>query len=174
MKLRLTLDVDYAPHGVSEKTLRNMLEWGVQHAVGEGMLTGSTAAEVDLWKTNVERLDKKARITSTKPPTIRAECHSDDHNIEISFDAKDWFDKAEGDAILKLADCEWGGDYDADAVAEHFEDSTTKRLFEYLHLIHADPSKKDACGFECHVDRDDALRWLKKNRPKIYAVVKDK
>ncbi len=171
MKLRLTLDVDYDAHGVPERDLRKLLEWGVQHAVGEGMLTGSTEAEVNVWKTTVERLDQKVRATTAKPPTIRAECHSDDHNIEISFDAVKWFEDAEGDAILELADCEWGGDYAADAVAEHFEDSTTKRMYDYLHIVNQNETK---CGSECHVDKDDALRWLKKNRPKIYAAVKDK
>lgn len=142
MKLRLTLDVDYSPHGVQESTLRNMLEWGVQHAVGEGMLTGSTEAEVDLWKTKVVRVDKKVRTSTAKTPTIRAECHSDDHNIEISFDAVKWFKKVTDADIISLAQCSWGGDYPADNVAEHFEKSTTKRLFDYLHAIHGDPSKK--------------------------------
>jgi hypothetical protein len=99
---------------------------------------------------------------------IRAEAHSDDHNVEIEVDATAWFQQATDAEILELADCEWGGDYPADGVAEFCSDGDTKRLFDYLAIIQGDRSKKDCGGFECHVNDADALAWLKENRSYLF------
>ncbi len=102
-------------------------------------------------------------------PVIRAEAHSDDHNVEIEFDALRWFKHASDDEILELAECGWGGDYPADGVAEFFDGKKngTGRLFRYLEDIAEDWSKKDLRGFECHVNEEDAIKWLRKNRPAV-------
>jgi len=107
---------------------------------------------------------------SNKHFKIKAECHSDDRNVEVEFDAEPWFEQVSKDGVLKLASCGWGGDYPADEVATFMSDSVTRiaDMFKYLEVIHGDPSKKDAQGFECHVDRDDVLIWLKKNRKDWY------
>ena len=99
-----------------------------------------------------------------------AECHSDDRNVEVQFDAAPWFEQASKDDVMELASCGWGGDYPADDVAVHMADSVTRiaDMFQYLEIIAHDRSKKDCCGFECHVERDDALIWLKKNRRDWY------
>jgi hypothetical protein len=104
-----------------------------------------------------------------KQPVIRAECHSDDYNVNVEFDAERWFRSATRKDVLALAQCGWRGDYPADAVAE----SETERngdvafMFKYVNAIQNDPTKKDCCGFECSVDPDDAKKWLRKNRPEV-------
>jgi hypothetical protein len=102
-------------------------------------------------------------------PMIRAEAHSDDHNVEVEFDAVRWFKQASDDEILELAECGWGGEYPADGVAEFFDGKKngTSRLFRYLEDIAGDWSKKDCGGFECHVNEEDAIKWLRKNRPAV-------
>ena len=102
-------------------------------------------------------------------PVIRAEAHSDDHNVEIEFDALRWFKQATDEEIVELAECGWGGHYPADAVAEYFDGkkNCTSRLFRYLEDIAEDWSKKDLMGFECHVNEEDAIKWLRKNRPAV-------
>lgn len=97
---------------------------------------------------------------------IRAECHSDDHNVEVDFDATEWFRQASEKDVLALAQCGWGGDYAADAVAIHMADSHPKiaSMFQYLHIIRDDPTKKDCGGFECHVNGGDALAWVRSHR----------
>jgi len=105
---------------------------------------------------------------------IKAECHSDDRNVEVSFDAVPWFKVASKEDIMELATCGWGGDYPADDVAIFMSDHEQPHIadmFKYLEIIHGDPSKKDAQGFECHVDRDDALVWLKTNRSDVYELL---
>lgn len=45
--LQMTLVVDYLPNGVNVQDLKARLERAFERAVGEGLLTGETAAEVD-------------------------------------------------------------------------------------------------------------------------------
>ena len=97
---------------------------------------------------------------------IKAECHSDDHNIEVNFDATPWFKQATEKQIQNLDKCEWGGDYPADEVAIWMANHNKKiaRMFSYLETIANDRSKKDVRGFECHINKEDAARWIFKNR----------
>lgn len=90
---------------------------------------------------------------------IRAEIRSDDYAATAKFDATPWFEQATDEAIEQLADCNYGGDYAADAVAEWsaklFDDVAA--VFAYLRL--------SRCGFECYVDGDGAEAWIAVNRP---------
>ncbi|WP_254451685.1 hypothetical protein [Duganella vulcania] len=47
LALRLVLDVTYTPNGVAPAELSERLQAMCEHAIGEGMLTGATMAEVD-------------------------------------------------------------------------------------------------------------------------------
>ena len=100
-------------------------------------------------------------------PEIRAEVHSDDLVFEVAFDAEPWFVQATDDDILDLADIGWGGNYPADAVAHFFEDSIHEigDLMGYC-------QRKDGVGFECHVNEEDALKWLAASRPELFDRVK--
>jgi hypothetical protein len=98
---------------------------------------------------------------------IKAETHSDDYAVEIEFDATDWFEQASDDEILALAAIGWGGDYEADAVAEHFEATSCARLFAYLGFSPTMPWSNDSVGFECHVDEQSALAWIASRRPDL-------
>lgn len=95
---------------------------------------------------------------------IRAKTYSDDHAVEVNFDATPWFDQALPQDILDLADCGWGGDYPADHVAEYFEAdiSAIEKMFDY---VRATQSTRNAQGFECYIDEDDAKAWLDLYRP---------
>ena len=91
---------------------------------------------------------------------------SDDRVFEVSFNAISWFQQADAEEVLDLAGHGWGGDYPADAVAEFMEDRVhdIADMFRYLERIHDTPH---ACGFECHVDEDSAMEWLKIHRPDV-------
>lgn len=54
MKLRLTLDVDYEPHGESAADLVDQLERAVLNCVDNGLLSGDGPAEVDSWTQRIE------------------------------------------------------------------------------------------------------------------------
>lgn len=94
---------------------------------------------------------------------VKAEAHSDDRRVEVNFDASAWFAQASDNDIRKLANVGWGGDYDADAVADYFSSSATSELYEYLYSKFV---PKDV-GFECNVDEISAMTWLAVHRPAL-------
>ena len=66
--LELKVHVTYSPNGVDEKTLSDILEQGLIQAVGNGLLTGDSAAEVDTWTLEILRVvvAAKAEVTASK------------------------------------------------------------------------------------------------------------
>lgn len=58
MKLRLIMDVEYEPDGVSEQELREMLDSVPRRATSEGMLTQDTPATVESWTSRIERIEE--------------------------------------------------------------------------------------------------------------------
>ena len=56
MTMELTLRVEIDPNGVSEKELRENLDYIVTNAMGAGLVTGSTAAEVVQYSHQVVRV----------------------------------------------------------------------------------------------------------------------
>ena len=97
---------------------------------------------------------------------VWAEAHSDDYVVEIPFEASSWFAQATDEEIIDLAECDFGGNYPADVVAQHYDDGETERLFRYLE---SQQGEKNAPGFECHVDGDQARAWLNAYRPALAA-----
>ena len=114
----------------------------------------------------------------SKVEKVHATAHSDDRVIEITFDASPWLAQADEKELVELVKCGWGGDYPADIVVKYIADSNLDEkaveLFTYLHIIKKLRSKKDCNGFECHVSEESALSWLEKNRPDMFASLKNK
>ncbi len=99
---------------------------------------------------------------------IPAECHSDDHRVKILFDALPWFKQASDAEITAVLEEAFDGGYACDAVAEHFTDTTTADLFNYLDIVRKHRgTSDDAIGFECRGDLFKAVAWLQANRPNI-------
>jgi hypothetical protein len=102
---------------------------------------------------------------------ITAECHSDDFAVECQFNATRFFEKVKGHDIIALAECGWGGDYPADEVAMYAAgyDKQVSDMFKYIEI--RNKNSKEKIGFECHVDENPAMTWLKNNRPRIHAKI---
>lgn len=108
-------------------------------------------------------------MTSSSTPIISAEAHSDDHVIEVAFDATPWFEQASDDEIIELRRIEFGGNLAADRVAEFFrENPKVNRLFNYLALEPTMSFTGDTVGFECHIDPAGAEAWIAKHRPHLH------
>lgn len=99
--------------------------------------------------------------------TIPAEVHTDDHSIKIEFDAVTWFEQASDKEIVDLANCNWRGDYPADAVAQ---DSMAWRKDIDRVFNHFNPDK-NLGGFECSVNEEKAVGWLQENKPEIAKII---
>lgn len=108
-------------------------------------------------------------------PRIRvmAEVYSDDRNLEAPFDAAPWFARASDDEIVDLAEIDWSGDEPADVVAEHFIGSHAgvDSVFDYLNALNTRRGA-DSMGFECRIDEDSAMAWLKQHRPELWRRIK--
>ena len=90
---------------------------------------------------------------------IPAETHDDNYNIEVAFDAAEWFAQTSDKEIYNLYTIGWGGDYAADAVAEFFQGKNDK-IDEMFHCIYH-CNGKEVVGFECHVEEESATTWIK-------------
>lgn len=105
-------------------------------------------------------------------PSVRAKTFSDDYRFEVSFDAAAWFAQASDDEITGLKSIGWAGDEASDAVALHFESSNSD-IADMLDYCRASQTgrMRDGVGFECKVDGDEALDWLKWHRPELHAIM---
>ena len=98
---------------------------------------------------------------------VKAECHSDDRICECPFNAIPWLKKATYKEIKALHLCGWGGDYPADEVAIYMAGKNEDVAFMFKYIEKKNKAGEDI-GFECHVDKDEALAWLNKSRNKLY------
>lgn len=106
--------------------------------------------------------EKVAKIAEQLKLTISAEAHSDDWQREIRFDATPYFVQASDHDLVELVKCGFGGDYPADYLMLHFEET----LPDVDSLLAWSRGDGDT-GFECHVDEREATRWLARFRPQV-------
>jgi len=115
----------------------------------------------------LKQIKNELHMMHLKVYKIRAEVHTDDRNVEVNFNAIEWFDQATDDQIRNLAQCDYGGDYPADVVAQYMadHDKGVEDLFTYIRLM---AGKKNSPGFEVHVNANDVTKYLKENRLELY------
>jgi hypothetical protein len=100
---------------------------------------------------------------------IPAECHSDDHAVQVAFDALPWFQSATDAQIEAVARDEWGPESTTDAIALFMESKCerVRFMFEYVHVR----NQIEDIGYGCTVDGEKALAWLKDNRSSAYELI---
>lgn len=98
---------------------------------------------------------------------IAATAWSDDHVVEIRFDATKWFENASDLEIVELAREGWANGSTSDYVADFFRYDETKDLFDYLEAKETvrrfDPFGEEV-GYGCRVDSSAALDWVTAHR----------
>lgn len=115
-------------------------------------------------------------MTEQKYPqaVVKAEVHTDDGLDQAYFDAALYLaDPYTTDSdLLELARCGFGGDYPADNVARYFEDKDddVTALFRHHDALVGTPRET---GFECYVDRNDAMKWIRANKPYLLVAVRE-
>ena len=118
-----------------------------------------------------ERVMPGDSIGTIKPIAIAAECYDDLFHHRVTFDSVDWFVQASDQEIMDLAECGWGGNLPADAVAEFFENKNDDidRVFKAVRFFNNPRwGYKRKIGFECQIEEDSAVNWLRVHRPNIY------
>jgi hypothetical protein len=130
--------------------------------VDDGTIAVEVTAGQVYWEGLGEDLDDEEQPDLGVP----AESHSDDRVVEVSFDAAPWFKRATDEEIIKLANCGFGGDYPADEVSMGLAGQIPELSELHNYIGRVQKAGRD-CGFECHVDRDAALAWIKAHRPAL-------
>jgi len=104
---------------------------------------------------------------------IHAIAVTDDGVFDVLFEAEPWFIDASDDAIVKLFDEGTSSSYASDAVgyfccenSNHESNKYLECLFTYLEYLAECRNK--FVGFDLRIDTNDALKWVKENRPAIY------
>lgn len=120
----------------------------------------------ELQNVSAEDLRRKYQVL----PRIRvhAEVHDDGHYNKVEFDAALWFAQATDNQIIRLHDIGWTGDEPSDVVAEFFE-SRNEDIADVFNFCRATQNTRNQVGFECLVDEDSAMDWLKQHRPGLWA-----
>jgi hypothetical protein len=101
---------------------------------------------------------------------IKAKAWSDCKQLEVEFDATQWAQQANDEALIDLAWCDCRYDYPADEVVLYmaeYNDPEAKKLFDFLKIVTVQPFTMDTNGFECEVDPDDFKAWLSINKPHL-------
>lgn len=129
------------------------------------------------WNFHYEDLDEGIReiklhlnVKRLEQQSIKARIYSDDHRLEKTFNAIEWFEQASEKQIIALAECNFGGDYPADAVGIFMaaKSKDVEDVFTYIKIL---VGSKDAPGFEVHVDVNDGLAWIEENFEELYAKI---
>lgn len=86
-------------------------------------------------------------------------------SLDVEFDAVLWLDQGDHFFMCELAQNGWGGCYEADEVALWMTavDEKVGKLFVAHDAINA--LLDGTAGFECHIDGDSAMAWLREHRP---------
>jgi hypothetical protein len=105
---------------------------------------------------------------------VRAECHTVDDALTVSFDATPWFREADRESILHVAGQGWSGVRAADALAGRPGYERLRELVDYANDRLGLESLEDPAfaTFECLVSGPDALAWLDANRPEVAAAIR--
>jgi hypothetical protein len=105
---------------------------------------------------------------------VPAEAWSDDRSHDVHFDAAPYLRQADETSIVSLYDCDFRGDYPADHVAE-WSAGQEPELKALLDFVHPDPPPPtflgSSIGWECAVDRDAALAFIRAERPEILPLI---
>ena len=120
--------------------------------------------------TTADMMAMSADDIAAKYGLIRAETHSDDGVFAGNFLAEAWFIAASADMIKSLAEEGWGRCQEADEVARSARETPgVGRMFDYLQVRNAGGSP--TIGFECTINAQDALAWLRRQRHGLWAQI---
>lgn len=146
-RIRLVLEVDYELNGVTVDELKTNLQHLVSNGIGNGLLTGSSEAEVQHYTTDVQGI-------SIDPPVLTQVDQDRFHNTYLlNGDDVDCFIEI-GNMLLHLIRTEEGVIVDFWPVEDSTEPFATRCvLFSEI--------EDDICRYYDDVDINDVAKWIK-------------
>src|SRR5690606_31828960 len=76
--------------------------------------------------------------------------------------------KAPDEDLARLIECGFSGDQPADQVAIELAESNPEIGAMFTYLEARNKASRKSIGLEVSVDPDEALSWLKQNRPSVF------
>lgn len=101
---------------------------------------------------------------------IPADVISDDHHFKARFNANPWFIQASDEDILRLYRTGWGRSEVGDAIV-HFCERRNPDIGDVMDYTQLRSKTNEPVGFECVVDPESAMAWLKAHRPTMHATI---
>lgn len=175
-----TLDTDLVPDkpgvlGVFSKSFRgSVFAWQVGYESDKGwFLTHRGVTDALSHLENLLPLESMRKLglyrEYVKLPgsPVPAKFHTDDHVVEVTFDARPYLVQASYSEILAIIETEFGGDYATDTVAEWEGGAGGNQevAYGFEHL----GQQSRVLGFECYLNGVATLQWLAKFRPQDLA-----
>lgn len=155
----------YAPDAIVEALPRYLASCLDQHGGSQPKrllerLSWTTEETVRDFLKNEGRLGVEETPRDEDRP-VMAEVHSDDWHAKADFDIRPVLRIIDAEWLTALQACSWGGDKASDDVALHMEGSDAEVAFVL------DYARTAGCGFECTMDADVAMSWIRRNRPDL-------
>jgi uncharacterized membrane protein len=106
---------------------------------------------------------------------IRAQCHTADEKLSVTFDAAPWFSVADAESVIRLAQQAWSSPSIADALQHRPGYDHLRELIQYATERLQEESLEDPTWktFECIVNGPEALEWLDAHRPEVAAKIRE-
>jgi protein-disulfide isomerase len=114
------------------------------------------------------------KMVALMGPEVPAKFWTDDHQIEVEFDAQAYLAQAADEQLRAIHDVGFSGDYCTDAIAEFMAhkglNEDIAEGFTYLEALNkARRLRGDTMGFECSVDGEAFLRWMDQHKGPLLA-----
>lgn len=107
---------------------------------------------------------------------VTCRAYSDDYNVDITFDGAEYFRQitpTQMEELLTACGYKMYGDFSTDAIVEYYEETKTKRLFDYLGFGITD-SNGDQIGFGGEITYPMELYlFLQKHNPAAFEAFQD-
>jgi hypothetical protein len=100
-----------------------------------------------------------------------ASVRTDDGAHILIVDIGPWLTTASPKAIAEAMSIGWGGDYAADAIVYDLIGKGNHRLATLIGHCEDRTAAGWKCGFECHVNADQAEYWIAVNRPALIPLI---
>lgn len=144
---------------ITESSEFKLLEEDTHYFSESDFIEWSQDDEEEIMNSFTEAMDKAC--ATRKRHVISASVISDDDNVNITFDAVEYFESELANGNIEtvfeaLEGCDFDADYPTDTIAEFFCDSSTQRLFSYLESM----DEGGEIGYRCTIDKLDAFKWL--------------
>jgi len=107
---------------------------------------------------------------------ISAECYDNLKQNLIKFDAVEWFEQSDDDAIISLLKRDWAVNSPTDPIVDSFTETDAEisaRIYAMFNYVEATNllDSGDLSDYMCQIDAEDVIAWIEENRPELHSEI---